>query len=493
MRIIFVEPSPPDFHIFSRYPLPRLGTLILGTMLQKAGHEVQVMVETVEKLDYHKMLAADLIGISAITSTAKRSYVLADELRRHGKTVIFGGPHPSFFPEESLAHGHFVLRGEAEQTILPFINAVEQKSGLGDIPGLSYKVGDRVFHNPAGEPCFDLDTLPFPDFSILKGGIGSVKPVVTSRGCPYDCSFCAVTELFGRKYRFRTPESVMEELARLNLKKGDTIFFYDDNFVAKTENTKRLLRLMIDNKLTQRWTAQLRVDASKDEELLELMREANCFFVYLGLESINPDTLKSYRKKLTLEQIEQGIGRFHKYGIRVHGMFVLGADTDDVSTIQETSNFAIRNKIDTIQFMILTPIPGTRFFKQMEAEDRLLTRDWSLYDGHHVVFRPERMTPYQLQKETFRAMAKFYSVLQLIPLFFRLDFLTFIYRSYGNQLINRWHRERVNRRYFRMMKDMSRNATAKLGDNVRKTAEDIKRYFKKLRAKGLHQEKGGAS
>lgn len=485
MRITFIEPRPPDFHTFSRFNIPRLGTLILGTILKQAGHEVDVMVETVKKMDYKKLLDADLIGISAITSTAERSYALADELVKQGKTVIFGGPHPSFFPEESLEHGHFVLRGEAEKTILPFIRAIEQKSGLEKIPGLSFRIGDRIFHNPAEEPCLELDTLPFPDFSLLAGNIGAIKPMITSRGCPYDCSFCAVTELFGRKYRFRAPEKVLEELVSMNIKKGDTVFFYDDNFVANVANTKRLLRLMIENNLTPPWTAQVRVDCSKDDELLDLMSRSGCVFVYLGLESINPDTLKSFKKKLTLEQIEQGIARFRKHGIRVHGMFVLGADSDEVSTIRETAKFALKNKIDTVQFMILTPIPGTRFFREMESQDRLMTRDWSLYDGHHVVFRPGLMTPYQLQKETMKAMAKFYSVWQLIGLVLRLDFLTFVYRSYGNHLVNRWQRQRLNRKYYGMMKEMSKNAKAKLGDNVRKTAEDIKTYFKRLRSKDM--------
>lgn len=277
----------------------------------------------------------------------------------------------------------------------------------------------------------------------------------------------------------------MQELASLALQKNDTVFFYDDNFVANPENTKRLLRLMIENKLTPGWTAQVRVDASEDEELLELMKASNCFFVYLGLESTNPETLRSYRKKLSVEQIQRGIERFHQYGIRTHGMFVLGADTDDVQTVRETVKFALKNKIDTVQFLILTPVPGTRFFKEMDEQGRLLTKDWSLYDGHHVVHRPLRMTPYQLQKETFKAMAKFYSVWELIRLFLRFDFVNFIYRTYGNHLVNRWRRQGSTRHYYRMMKEVSKGTVARLGDNYRKTAEDVRRYFAQLRKKEM--------
>ena len=489
MKIVFIEPMPPDFHIFSRYALPRLGTIILGTILKKAGHQVEVMVETVEKLNYKKILDAELVGISAITSTAKRSYVLGDELKKLGKTVVFGGPHPTFLAEEALEHGHFVLRGEAESTIIPFVQALEEKTGLEKIPGLSFRIGDKFFHNPNPPFCANLDDFPFPDFSLLNGQLGNVKPVITSRGCPYNCSFCAVTELFGRKYRFRNPERVLEELEQLNLEKNDAVFFYDDNFVANPANSKRLLRLMIENKITPKWTAQLRADASEDEELLELMRLANCFFVYIGLESINPETLRAYKKKINLEEIRSAIERFHKHGIRIHGMFVLGADTDNLETVRETAKFALKNKIDTVQFMILTPIPGTRFYKEIESEGRLLTRDWSLYDGHHVVYRPRNMTPYQLQKETFKGMAKFYSLWQVLWLFLRLDFISFIYRSYGNHLVTRWQRERINRRYYKLMKEISNDARARLEDNIRKTAEDIRRYFKNLRKKALRESK----
>jgi len=489
MKIAFIEPRPPDFHVFTRFNLPRLGILIMGTILKQAGHQVEVMVETMRKLDYKRIMAADLVGISSITSTATRSYALANELTARGKTVVMGGPHPSFFAEEALEHCHYVIRGEAEKSIVAFIQAIEQKSGLENVRGLSYRVGKHIFHNPAADPCLELDTLPFPDFSLMEQGIGDIIPMITSRGCPYDCSFCAVTELFGRKYRSRSPESVIEELKKYHFRKNNTLFFYDDNFTANPENSKRLLRLMIKNKITPQWTAQVRVDCSRDEELLELMKRSGAFFVYLGLESVNPDTLKSYNKKLTLEQIRDGLARFHQHGIRVHGMFVLGADTDNVETIRETTQFSLQNRIDTLQYLILTPIPGTRLFRQMAEENRLLTRDWSLYDGHHVVYRPARMTPYQLQKETVRAMAKFYSVWQLIRLFVRVDFATFIYRSYGNHLVNRWKRERNTRKYFKLMKKISRSATAKLGDNVRKTAEDIKAYFNKLKSSVTEADK----
>ena len=488
MRIVFIEPKPPDFHIFSRYRLPRLGTIILGTILKQEGYDVEIMAEVVEKLDYKKLLDADLIGISTITSTAPRAYTLADELKKAGKTIIFGGPHPSFLPEEALEHGHFVLRGEAENTIIALVKAIEKKAGLEKISGLSFKVADHIFHNPSdASTCPELDQLPFPDFSLLNGKLGSVKPVMTSRGCPYNCSFCAVTELFGRKYRFRRAELVLEDLVKLNLKKGDVVFFYDDNFVANPAHTKKLLKLMIENKITPSWTAQVRADIAKDEELLELMKASGCYFVYIGLESINPETLKAYRKKITLDEIEDAIKQFHRYGIRIHGMFVFGADTDTLETIRQTTKFALKHKIDTVQFMILTPIPGTRFYKQIESEDRLLTQDWSLYDGHHLVFRPRNMAPYQLQKETIRAMMKFYSIAEIFRLFFRFDFISFLYRSYGHRVIRKWLSERINRKYFKLMKEISSDARARLEGNIRKTAEDIKKYFQKYSQRILNQ------
>jgi radical SAM superfamily enzyme YgiQ (UPF0313 family) len=139
------------------------------------------------------------------------------------------------------------------------------------------------------------------------------------------------------------------------------------------------------------------------------MRETHCVWVYVGFESVNPAALEEYHKQQTVEQIAESIRAFHAYNIPIHGMFVLGCDADTPETIEATVKFAIERKIDTVQFLSITPLPGTDFYERMKAEGRIISDDWSLYDGHHVVTQPAHMTPYELQVQTFKAMLRFYA------------------------------------------------------------------------------------
>ena len=207
-KIIFIEPKPPDFHIFSRMPLPRLGTVLLGTILQEKGYTVKSYVESVGELALEDVLTADAVGISTITSTSSRAYEIARIVRKAGIPVFMGGPHVTYLPDEALEVCDYVLRGEADETIVDFIKALETGSGFETITGLSYKKDGQVIHNKTTAYCKDLDKLPCPDFSIVNGLEKDVHkhltitPIMTSRGCPFDCSFCSVTGMFGQQYRF---------------------------------------------------------------------------------------------------------------------------------------------------------------------------------------------------------------------------------------------------------------------------------------------------
>ncbi|RJP66978.1 MAG: radical SAM protein [Candidatus Abyssobacteria bacterium SURF_17] len=455
-KIIFVEPKAPGFHIFSKWLLPRLGTFMLGTILRDLGHEVKIYIEEAHKLDWNDMLSADLVGVSTITSTAPRAYAIADQVRESGIPVIMGGPHPTFLPDEALEHADFVVRGEGEDAIVELLDVLAGTRPKESVAGLSYWHDGKKIHNPDRGLCRDLDSHPSPDFSLLVNPGTGVRsffkfnpliPVLTSRGCPFACKFCSVTTMFGRKYRFRSTEKVLEDLRPYADK---TIFFYDDNFTANKERTKTLLRRMLAEGLTPEWTAQVRVDVAKDEELLDLMKRTNCFAVYVGFESINPRTLELYSKGQTLDDIVESIKKFHEHNIRIHGMFVLGSDEDDVRIIRETAKFAKRVKIDTVQFMILTPIPGSEIFHQFMEQKKIFTYNWQFYDGHHVVFQPKNMVPIVLQKEAVRAMKKFFSRMQVLKRVFRGDWQGAIVKGYGNRLIKQW--ERINKDFYYQLK-----------------------------------------
>lgn len=486
-KIIFIEPNPPDFHIFTRMPLPRLGTLLLGTTLRQNGYEVKSYVESVGELDLKDVLTADAVGISTITSTSKRSYEIAKLIRSAGIPVFMGGPHVTFMPDEALESCDYVLRGEADDHIVEFVKALEKGDGFDSIPGLSYRKDGRVFHNKDVTFCKDVDKLPCPDFSLVKGleehGYKKLPiiPIMTSRGCPYDCSFCSVTGMFGQKYRFRSKERVLEELENVRANGRNWVFFYDDNFCAHKKRTKELLSTMIEKKLAPSWTAQVRVEIANDPELLDLMKKSNCHTVYIGLESVNPLTLKAYNKKQSVEDITNCIKALHKKGIRIHGMFVFGSDQDTTDTIEETVRFAKKNDLDSVQFLILTPLPGTKCYRDLDKEGRIITKDWSLYDAHHVVYEPKLMSYYDLQSETMRATKEFYSIPQIVRRAVKFDLFNVSIKTYGHNLTKKWIKK--NQYFLEYTKALtSAGKTIELA--AKKTAEDVKEKFKQLELSG---------
>ncbi len=486
-KIVFIEPNPPDFHIFSRMIIPRLGTVLLGTTLKQHGYKVKSYVECVGQLDLEDVFSADAVGISTITSTTPRAYEMARLIKKMGIPVFMGGPHVSFMPDEALEHCDYVLRGEADDCIVDFIKALEKGEGFEKIPGLSYRRDGKVVHNKISSFCENLDSLPCPDFSIVKGLETdayrnlSITPMMTSRGCPYDCCFCSVTSMFGHKFRWRSTERVLEEL-RINREQGgDWVFFYDDIFNANRTRTKKLLQAMIENDLAPPWTAQVRVEVAKDPELMELMRRSHCHTLYIGFESINPATLKAYNKKQSLEDIERCIKTLHKNRIRIHGMFVLGSDEDTTDTIHETVKFAKKTDLETIQFLILTPLPGTKQFQDFERQGRIISHDWSLYDAHHVVFEPKRMSYYELQNETLRATKEFYSYGQIGRRVLRFDLFNVSLKSYGKSLANKWQKK--NQYFIEYTKALT-NAGKTIELATKKTAEDVKEKFRQLELSG---------
>ncbi|MBI3910632.1 MAG: radical SAM protein [Armatimonadetes bacterium] len=413
-KIVLIEPRPPGYHVYSFVRLPRLGLPMLGATLKRRGCEVVEFCEDLAPIDWREVAAADLVGISTTTSTAPAAYNVARFCKSHGIPTLIGGPHVSFLPEEALQHCDYVVRGEADETIEELMDVLEAGEAPVGVRGVSYRDGEHLVHNPARPAPHDMDALPYPDLSLIRGRDRiSTTPIMTSRGCPFDCSFCSVTLMFGRGFRYRSVESVMEELRLLQPR---NLFFYDDIFNANARHMSSLLEAMLRENITPHWGAQCRADlVVKQKELLPLMRRSGCCVLYLGLESVNPETLAAYNKKQEVEQTIEAIQLLHQHGIMVHGMFVLGADTDDIQTIRDTVRYALRHQVDTVQFMILTPLVGTREYKRLESEGRLIEdlRDkWNLYDGHHVVFRPARLTPYQLQTETIKAMRRFYSLWQ---------------------------------------------------------------------------------
>ncbi len=393
-QIAIIEPASATGHVFSgqgTYPL--MGPLYLGAVLRQARHTVRVLNENLLGRPVGLAeLDADVACISALTPTADRAYEIARQhkaIRPQGLTLL-GGVHPSFLPDEAARFADHVVVGEGEEVIADLV-----------AHGASEKV-------VTGRRVKDLDRLPVPDLAMLVGSQRVPRaPLMTSRGCPYHCNFCSVTQMFGHAFRMHSVERVIEELRRVQ---HDYVFFYDDNFAASPARTRRLLEAMLSAGIRRKWTAQVRVDVARDPDLVALMARAGCTRLYIGLESVDDAALRAMNKRQSVADIVHAVETLHRFGIAVHGMFILGTDEDRPGQAEATVRFCRRHRIDSVQFMILTPFPGTPLFDRMVADGRLLHRHWSYYDGMHAVFRPATATAQEVQDQMVRAFEDFYSL-----------------------------------------------------------------------------------
>ncbi|RLC31420.1 hypothetical protein DRH13_03065, partial [Candidatus Woesebacteria bacterium] len=295
----------------------------------------------------------------------------------------------SMIPDDVRYDFDQVFVGEAESKIL-------------DV--LSGKIKDKII---TGTRLEDLDSVPFANFKLIKNWEKmKVWPIMTSRGCPYNCTFCSVTEMFGRKYRIKSIERVIEEIKFYN---KDKLFFVDDNFAAGKKRTLEFLNALQENNINIRWSCQVRTEVTRDEDIIGRMKQLGCRTVYVGFESVNPDSLRELKKAQTVADIRQSIRVFLDNRIRVHGMFMLGSDSDKKEIFRSTSDFCRESGLTSVQYLILTPLPGTVFYRKIEKEGRLLHKNWEFYDAMHVVFMPKNLTAVELQQGMIDCFNKFYS------------------------------------------------------------------------------------
>ncbi len=432
--------------------------MLLATIARARGWDAKVYVEEISPIDYRDALTADIVGISTITSTAERAYAIADALRLYHVPVVMGGPHPTFLADEALTHCDYVVRGEGEEALPILLEVIANGGDLGAVPNLSFRDEQgEVRHNPQTSTIEDLDALPYADFNLIAGwklersfNGRPILPIQATRGCPYGCNFCSVIGMFGRKMRFRSAANVLGELEQYK-NQNVHIFFYDDNFTANPARAKEIVNgAMVERKLCGSWSAQVRTDIARDEEMLRLMKATNCTTLYIGFESVNPAALKEMNKKQSVENIVDAVDRFREHGIDVHGMFVLGFDSDTPQTLAETVRFVRRSSINSVQLMILTPLPGTPLFDNLQAAGRLKTRSWSNYDAHHVVFTPKNVSAWELQWAQIKGHARFYSLRRAIKVFADGQLTNGAIYLYAHKANRQW--QRANRVYLKVLK-----------------------------------------
>jgi radical SAM superfamily enzyme YgiQ (UPF0313 family) len=369
--------------------MPQLSLSILKG-LTPTKHEVKIIEEEAEDVDLNE--PCDLVGISCMTANSNRAYELAGEFKARGKTVVLGGVHPTILPDEALQYADCVVIGEAEGVWEQLLLDVE------------YGMLQRTYHNPLP----DLDKYVPKDFrNITKRKLYNLVPIMTTRGCPYHCDFCCVTNLYGKKIRHIPIENIVRDIKESGAK---NFMFLDDNIIGQAAYAKELFRALKPLKI--RWVGQASVSLLvKDDELMKLAAESGCKALFMGLESVSETQLKTMRKAIKeIAELENALKKIRKIGILVHASMIFGFDNDTEQVFNETVQFLIKNKVATASFNVLTPYPGTKTFEEMKNSNRLITTDWKYYDHNTVVYKPCNISPFELQVSKIKARKQFYSI-----------------------------------------------------------------------------------
>ncbi|MCB2221987.1 MAG: B12-binding domain-containing radical SAM protein [Bacteroidetes bacterium] len=349
--------------------------------------ETKIVDEDVEPVDFNT--DADLIGISFMTFNAPRAYEIADIFRSKGKTVIFGGYHPTFMSEEAIQHADSICLGEAENNVPRMME--------------DFMAGNlKPFYQ---NELVDLENLPAVDRNLLKNNAYlTLNAMQATRGCYHHCEFCSVAAFNRYKIRKRPIEKVLEELKGL----GRYVLFMDDNIILDKAYAKALFKAMIP--YNKRWFSQCGMDITDDDELLDLAARSGCGGLFIGFESLSQDSLSDWKKHCNRKRnYLEVVKKIHQAGIGIFAGFVFGGDNEGPDVFRNTLDFLLEANIEVLQATRLTPFPGTPLFEKMKKGKRIFDTDWSHYDFFHVVFQPNNMNPEELHTGTAWLQKQFYS------------------------------------------------------------------------------------
>ena len=369
---------------FQQITMPYLAAFV------PAHWTVRHIDEVVEPVDLNA--TADLVAITFHTPSAPHAYEMASRFRQRGITVALGGPHVTLMPDEAQSQADVIFVGEAERAWPQFLSEFE-----------SGRHGARYccLEPPA------LDQAPMSRHDLFQRRDHAAGVLFATRGCAHQCDFCTLAVMYQRKVRHRPVEAVAREYASF---RGKVIILWDDNIAGDMQYAKDLFRALAP--YGKWWSSQASIYAAKDDEFLELAARSGCKQLFIGFESVSQASLNEVSKPFNrVDEYARVIERIHAHGLSVQVGIVFGFDHDTEEVFKETGDFLESAGVENATFNILTPFPGTPLHQRLDAEGRILTRDWSKYNGRtHVVFKPRLMSPETLLAGYRSANARFYSL-----------------------------------------------------------------------------------
>ncbi|MDD2830365.1 MAG: radical SAM protein [Sulfuricurvum sp.] len=395
MKIVLISPKGPLYRhrggIFKkslRYQ-PLTLTTLAALVPEDLNAEIQLIDESIQVIPEN--LEADIVGMTVITGTAKRSYELAAQFRQQGIFVVLGGPHVTLVPEEAAEYADAICVGYAEQSWPQLLRDFKEK---------------QPKHRYDQDSTFTLEGSPFPKRDLFNKHSFLTQAVFeATRSCAHHCDFCVAPSAWGSKQYQHPVDWVIEDIKRLGQKK---IIFVDLNLISDKGYATELFTQLIP--LNIQWFGLSTVLIAHDDHLLELMARSGCKGLLLGLETVSETSLKETHKHFNASvNYYDLIKKLHGLGISIQGCFVFGLDNDSIDVFDETVEFVLETGIDLPRYAVLTPFPGTPLYQRLNDEGRILTRDWELYDGQHVVFEPKQMSMEELLLGHERAWKKTYT------------------------------------------------------------------------------------
>ncbi len=378
-RILLITPENREIHAYRE---KQFNNFVQITMPYLAGfiderkYDVTLIDEYNQVIPYGREY--DLVAITVNTPNAAHCYGISQRFRQDGARVVMGGPHATLMPDEAGRHCDHLIVGEAEETWPQFLEA--------------FYVGKALRCYMCERPP-SLQGLPVARRDLIKRRRVTKGAVFASRGCPHNCRYCNLKQIYCPSFRMRPIDDVIEDILTIE---QDYFVFWDDNFFGDTDYVRQLMRGL--KPLGKKWAAQVTIDRCQDEGLLDLVRDAGCLYLFIGLESFSADSLASVNKEINnVAKYRQAIELIHRCGISVWAGIIFGFDTDDRDVFRDALTACEQLGIDGVTPSLLTPLPGTPIFDEMKKADRLLSSDWACYNGKtRVSFQPKNMTADEL-------------------------------------------------------------------------------------------------